>query len=68
MVPHDCNYNYLGGVGRRIAVQGLPRQKYETLSEKQTKSKRVRGMTQVVELIPSKSKALGLIPIPSKTK
>jgi hypothetical protein len=40
---------------RRFAVQSQPRQKIETLSEKQLKAKRDGGMAQVVE--PNKLKA-----------
>jgi hypothetical protein len=40
VVMHTCNPRYPGGGGRRITVPGRPRQKHETLSEKQTKRTR----------------------------
>jgi hypothetical protein len=47
------NPSYSGGGGRKI--------KSETLSEKQTKSKRTEAVAQVVECLLSKCEALSLI-------
>jgi hypothetical protein len=41
IVVHTCNPSYSGGGDRKIAVRGWPGQKAETLSENQTKSKRM---------------------------
>jgi hypothetical protein len=60
MVVHICNLSYLGGRGRRLKVQGWPRQKYQTQSVKQTKSKKTGVMPQIVEYLPSKYEALSL--------
>jgi hypothetical protein len=43
MVVHIYNSSYLGGRDRRIIVRGQPGQKYETVSEKETKSKKGVG-------------------------
>jgi hypothetical protein len=40
MADHNNNLSYVGGIGRRIMVQGQPRQKHETLCKKITKAKR----------------------------
>jgi hypothetical protein len=54
------NPSYLGGWGRRIAVQGQPRQKLEwdPIWKKWNKSKKTRGVFQVVESLLSKCKNL----------
>jgi hypothetical protein len=44
IVVHTYNPSYLGGRYRRIMIQGQPGQKRETLSEIQTKAKRVEAM------------------------
>jgi hypothetical protein len=44
MVVQTHNSSYYGSRGRKIKV---PRQKHKILSEKQTKSKRTGGMTQM---------------------
>jgi hypothetical protein len=51
----------------RIVIQCWFWQKYETLFEKQTKSKRAGGVAQEVECLPSKFKALKSIPSTIKT-
>jgi hypothetical protein len=48
---------YFEGKGRRILVQGQPRQKHNTLSKKLKQKGMGRGATQVVEHLPSKCKA-----------
>jgi hypothetical protein len=53
MVVHTCNPSYLGDGGRRITLQGEPRQKCKTLAEKQTKAKRTDSLAQVVKYLPS---------------
>jgi hypothetical protein len=40
----------------------------KTLSEKQTRSKRTRGVAQVVESFPSKQKALSSVPSAARKK
>jgi hypothetical protein len=40
-VTHICNPNHLEGESRKIMVQVHLEQKHKTLSEKQTKSKRI---------------------------
>jgi hypothetical protein len=62
MVIHTYNPSYLEGRGRRTAVQGQPGQKHKTLSEKQTKAQRSRGLGQIMKCFPSKYKALNLNP------
>jgi hypothetical protein len=42
---------------RTTALQWQPKQKCKTLSEKQTKGKRSREVTQVIEHLPSKCEA-----------
>jgi hypothetical protein len=54
---HPCDPSYSGARGRRITVRDWPRQKYETLSEKQTKATRMGGMAEVVKCLPSKLEA-----------
>jgi hypothetical protein len=44
VVEHACNPSYAEGKGKRITIQSWPRQKYENLSEKQTKSKKTTGV------------------------
>jgi hypothetical protein len=46
--------------------EATPGQNLETLSEKQTKSKKTEGVDQVVECLPSKCKALNSIPSTTK--
>jgi hypothetical protein len=53
----SVDYHTLARVGGSQSEAG-PRQKHETLSEKQTKAKRIRGMDQVVEYLLSKYKTL----------
>jgi hypothetical protein len=53
VVVHACSPSYMGGACR-IVVLGYPRQKHETLSEKQVKAKRAEDMASVVEQLPSK--------------
>jgi hypothetical protein len=59
MVSRSCSSNYSGGRSRRITVWGKPQQKLKTLSEKQTKSKRLMIW---LEHLPSKLEALSTIP------
>jgi hypothetical protein len=42
MVMQHCNLSYLEGRGRKIMVQGWPKQKHKALYEKQTKRKKKR--------------------------
>jgi hypothetical protein len=53
MIVHVCNPSYSGGRGRRILVPGQPRQKHETLSEKQTKARKAGVMARAIEHLPS---------------
>jgi hypothetical protein len=64
VVGHACNLSYSGAEvrGWEAKVQVWPRQKYKSLYEKQTKSKKTGGMAQVVEYLLSKSKAPSSIP------
>jgi hypothetical protein len=62
MVVLACNPIYPEAPGRRMTVQGQPRQKQETLSEKWTKKQRSWCVAKVVECLPSKHKAVSLIP------
>jgi cytochrome oxidase assembly protein ShyY1 len=63
VVVYLYHLSYAGG-RRRIMVQGWSRQKHKTLlkntySKKKKKKKRgIKGMTQVVECLPRKPKAL----------
>jgi hypothetical protein len=57
-VVHDCSPGYSGGKSRRISIWDQPVQRQETLSKKQTKSKRTRGMVPVVECLLSNMDAL----------
>jgi hypothetical protein len=53
VVVHIYNPSYKGDEGRRIMVPGHPgKSEHDTLPEKQTKSKKNRDMTQVVEHLP----------------
>jgi hypothetical protein len=56
MVANTCNPSYPGGRSRRIKVQSQPKQKGETLSEKETKAKSVGGVAQVVQHVTTKCK------------
>jgi hypothetical protein len=58
MVLHACNPSFSGGRGRRIVVQWWPKQKQETLPEKQSKS---LGCG-------SSGRALSSIPVPPRKK
>jgi hypothetical protein len=49
-------------------VKILLSQKHETPSERQTKSKKTGDIAQVVEYMPSKCKALSLIPTTAQNK
>jgi hypothetical protein len=48
---HAYNPSYLRGRGRRIVVCGWPRQKCQTLFEKQTKSPKTGSVAQVVGVL-----------------
>jgi hypothetical protein len=50
MLAHSSNPSCTGGRGRRIVVQGWPKKKCESLSEKQTKERRTWGVAQVEAL------------------
>jgi hypothetical protein len=52
------NPNWADDRGRRIAVQGWPGKKHEPLFKNKTEAKRVGGMAQVVEDLPSKCETL----------
>jgi hypothetical protein len=56
------------GVIRRITVKAGPGKNYETLSEKQLKAKKARGVAQVVEDLTSRHKALSSSPSTAKRK
>jgi hypothetical protein len=58
MVVHFYNPSSVGGVDKRIAVQGLPWAKTGDPVQNITKAKWVGGMAQVVECIFSKHGAL----------
>jgi hypothetical protein len=45
-MAHACNPSYSRGGGRRIIIQGQPRQKLKTLYEKQTQTKRTAAMAE----------------------
>jgi hypothetical protein len=62
MVVHDCNLSYSESIDKRIMVLSQCGQKDKTLSEKQTKSKMIGGVVQVVEHLPCKCEALNSIP------
>jgi hypothetical protein len=64
VVVYACNPSYSGGRGR-IVVQGWPRQKCTTLSEKQTKNPKDLWFGSRVECLPNNH---GLSSIPSTTK
>jgi hypothetical protein len=49
-------------VTQEVEVYGRPGQKYETLSEKQTKVKKAGAMDQMVDSLPSKWEALSSNP------
>jgi hypothetical protein len=49
MVMHACSPSHWGGEGRRTVVKASLGKVRETLSEKQTKSIRTKGMAQVIE-------------------
>jgi hypothetical protein len=67
MVGDNCNPSYMGGRGRRIAVQVGPQGKNTRLCLKnKLKNKGPRDMTQVVECLPSKHKTVISNPIPPK--
>jgi hypothetical protein len=51
MIAHTYNSNYSAGRNTKFEVQGWPRQKHKTLSEKETKSKNKRGIAQMVEYL-----------------
>jgi hypothetical protein len=57
MVVHACKPRDSGRGGRRIMVRGQPRQKPETISEEQRKSKRNEDLTEVVECLSNKFKS-----------
>jgi hypothetical protein len=61
-VAHACDPSYLGGRGRRIAVQDQTRKKHETLSEKLTTEQNGLGHGSVVKLLPSQYEVLSSIP------
>jgi hypothetical protein len=52
----------------RSQFESSPGQKYRSLSEKQSKSKRARDVAQVIESLPSKLKALGSMLVPQRNK
>jgi hypothetical protein len=69
-VVFTCNTSFIGGVSRKITVQGHLSKKYKTLSEKglKQKKKKARGVAQVVEHFPNKCKALSSNPSIVKKK
>jgi hypothetical protein len=63
-MAHTYNSSYMGGEGRRMEIQGfanLSKSKTPYLRNK-LKQERTRGVTQVVEGLPSKCKALSANP------
>jgi hypothetical protein len=57
MVAQACNPSYFRGIGKSILVQGYPGQKAQDPIWK-TKAKRVRGVAQMEEHLPSNCEAL----------
>jgi hypothetical protein len=55
-------------VVKRIMISSWPRQKFNTLTEKQQKQKKAGGVAQVVVHLSRKHKALSSIPITVKKK
>jgi hypothetical protein len=54
IMAHTCNPSYSGGRSRKFLVLGWPKQKFETLSKKQTEAKVAGRVVQVVEYVPTK--------------
>jgi hypothetical protein len=60
-VDHVYNSSYSGGWDRRIVISDCLKQNYDTLSEKQTVTKKKKlgwGKIQVLEHFPSKQETL----------
>jgi hypothetical protein len=57
MVVCACHLSFTGSVDRRMAVQAALGKKQDFVS-KINKAKRAEGMAQVIDHLPSKSKAL----------
>jgi hypothetical protein len=53
MVVHGYNPSYLGDGGRRISIREKPKPKNTYVKNRLKKSRRTRGMAQVVECLPS---------------
>jgi hypothetical protein len=75
MVVHACNLSHSGCRGRVAVVQGRPRKKHESLSEKnKPKKQRTVSVAHMVERLLSKCTALTSIssklapPLPKKLK
>jgi hypothetical protein len=64
---HICNPSYSGGGGRKIMSLSLIRAKLaRPCLKNKIKPKGLRGVAQVVELLPSMCRVLGSIPSSSK--
>jgi hypothetical protein len=61
MAVQVCNPRYEGGGGRKVFVQGCPRQSVRPYLKNKLKAKRL-SMVQVVECLYSKHEALSSIP------
>jgi hypothetical protein len=68
IVVHACNTSYLGGGGRKIAINFPVKSIRPYLKKKKTKSKRTVDMAQVEECSPSKHEALNSKPQYHKKK
>jgi hypothetical protein len=67
MVVHFCNLNYVGSINRRTVLPGQSGQKVRPYL-KITKAKSAGGVAQVVDLPPSKCKAMSSNPSTEKKK
>jgi hypothetical protein len=69
VVAHTCNPSYLGGGDRKILVQDLAGQKYETPSEiKKNKTKHKNKSAQVIEHLPASTRPWVQSLVPQKEK
>jgi hypothetical protein len=65
MVSHTYDPRCVGGIGRRISVQGQPTPQGwgdETLPKTKLKQKKANGVVQVAEQLPSKFETLSSDP------
>jgi hypothetical protein len=59
---HAYNSNYMRGIGKMITVPDPHRKKARSYLKNKPKPKRAGSVAQIVELLPSKSKALSSNP------